>query len=304
MVLNKILNNGRFILSEIRRLKSWESFELITKTHENGLLSHEFKFLETDKDYLVEKTEKSNKFNTNCSSLSIYDCDLGNISFINFDFNIFDRVNYKNTKIQDGFLSGVQLPNSKINLEHINDFDQIRLFYGQIKSIYQNQGDTPRAIFAQAKELENYRKQLEINNNYKYYWYNFIHHKNLMDNFKDKLVLSLNKYSSNYGTNWLRASLFALCALFISFGLYCYLLGYRPGSNFDKFKELSSYSLQYLNPFRDEDSGDFFSLLRNDFGEKYKIPASARVFDYISRLIISFLVYQTITAFRRLGKNQ
>ncbi len=280
--LNKILNNGRFILSEIIKLDKWKSysFENFSKNEK------EFIFLDQD--------STTNKFNTKNSTFSIYDSDMGNISFINFNFNNFNRVNMRNSKIQGGFLSGLQLPTNVINLDHENDFDQIRLFYSQIKSIFQNQGDTPRAIYAQALELESFRLQLENQKKSK------LSNVDSWNNFKDRFVLFLNKYTSNYNTNWLRALMVTICFLAFSFGLYCFILGYRPGYDGKKFLELCSYSLQYLNPFRDEDSGDFFKLIGTD---GFKINSCARFWDYISRLIIAFLVYQTINSFRRLGKN-
>ncbi|MBK7936232.1 MAG: hypothetical protein IPJ82_03765 [Lewinellaceae bacterium] len=63
---------------------------------------------------------------------------------------------------------------------------------------------------------------------------------------------------------------------------------------------MASHSLAYLNPFRDEDSGEFFEMVKED---GLKITWYARIWDYLSRIFIAYFVYQTIQAFRKLGKS-
>lgn len=250
------------------------------------------------------------------SNLSLISSDLGLINFLSFNFNVFKKLEFINSNILNGFISNTKLPDDIVfnlksntnNLSNTIELDQKRLFFSQIKSTYYRQGDFIRASITQAKELETYRNQLRLfNDNFNWYWYNWFlllfHEREFGNTQKDRAVLFLNRWTSNYGTNWLRSTITTLLVLWITFWIYCGLLGYRFGYDLNKFSVVSSYSFQYLNPFRDEDSGDFFKQLSSDFGNNYKIPAIARIWDYFSRIIIAFMVYQTISAFRKLGKS-
>ncbi|HMS70180.1 MAG TPA: hypothetical protein PKD18_18670 [Saprospiraceae bacterium] len=243
------------------------------------------------------------------NQLTIKDTYLGNTQIIDCDISAFKKFHFYNSKILDIFLASCILPEeSNFILEKHEDplilNDQKRLFFGQIKSVYERQGDTPRALDALTSEMDSYKKYLSalLKKEKKSRkelipsWKKF----NLFNIYKDQVVLFLNKTTSNFGTNWIRASLITLIATAISFYIYCICLGYTIGSNWETFAELISYSPSYLNPFRDEDSGLSQMILEQ---KGLELTPSARFWDYISRIIIAYLIYQTVAAFRKLGKT-
>jgi|GEM_PF-1568751 len=314
--INNLHNYGNVSFSGIEELHKWNLF----------LRDKEFKVVLHDnkEEFITFEIDKTFKYFENSTScISILNSDLGATLWINCNFSTFDEIIFTSSKILECFFANTNFPiETKFATPQKQEIDskenQKRLFYGQLKSIYSKQGDLPRASEAQAIELESYRSQLISNQPLKWRWYNFLFiwpkwlylvfkNKEFANNFKDRFVLYLNLITSNYGNNWLKSGFVTLIVLFFTFSIYCLLIGYRPGSNSYKFFELSSYSFQYLNPFRDEDSGDFFKLINADFASQngdlpFKIPPIARFWDYFSRIIISFMIYQTISAFRRLGK--
>lgn len=294
-------NYGNITFSGVKELLSWDIY--FRDENKNVILNL------NETNYVSFKINKYfQSFSRFSSGVSILDSNLGNTMWINCDFEPFDELRFSNSKLLDCFIASTKFPGenkfyiydkkSKTKAELEN---QKRLFYGQLKNIYVNQGDSPRAASALSIELEAYRNQLKYERKQaNWYFFKSLNKKEYINNIKDRFVLFINRKTSNYGTNWLRSTVTTLLFLFIAFSFYCFLLGYRPGTDFIKFYELFSFSFQYLNPFRDEDSGDFFKVLNSD--SIYIIPSTARIWDYFSRVVISFMIYQTIVAFRRLGK--
>ncbi|MFZ1788163.1 MAG: hypothetical protein WAT92_07630 [Saprospiraceae bacterium] len=102
------------------------------------------------------------------SKVKIIGSNLGNTQFINCNLNEFSHFEFFNSKIIDVFIAGSIIPEfSKLQIpifnENINPIElnnQKRLFYSQIKSAFERQGDLARASDAQALELEAYGDQL------------------------------------------------------------------------------------------------------------------------------------------------
>ena len=283
--LDSLTNKGNIFLSDIKPLHTWTYYEEQKGKMEGKKVKHE---------------------NT---KIDIQESDLGNTQIINCDLNKFSEFIYMNSKILDIFMARSNFPNPdkfKIPVtDHNQDsktkFEQQRLAYGQLKYAYQKQGGQTQASLYRGYELDAYRSQLRIDyKNEKDKRQNNQKSLNLWDIRKEQIVLFLNRYSSNYGNNWMRAAIGTLLLSAGCFMIYCILIGYRIGPDMKKFFELSSHFLQYLNPFRDEDTGQLIELIKNDGLE---ITPLSRFWDYLSRIIIAFMVYQTIAAFRRLGKS-
>lgn len=218
------------------------------------------------------------------SSIHLINSDMGKTSFIDCNLNIFDDFFYYNTKLLEVFIGGTQLPLKitipfKLNSE---TNEQQRLAFGQFKKIYDNRGDNVSANEFLALELNAYTAQL----------------KERKIKHGEQFNLFLNKFSSNYGNDWVRSVIITLSINSICFLIYCLILGYRIGSDWGLFIKLCGYSFEFLNPLR---KADFLN-------SHFKLPdwrIGVGVFwDYMSRIIIAYFVYQTIQAFRRFGKSK
>ncbi|MFN0174040.1 MAG: hypothetical protein ACKVU0_05280 [Saprospiraceae bacterium] len=228
---------------------------------------------------------------TSRTIINLSGSDLGKAQFINCDLREFNRFEFSNTKMLDVFVAGSQMPNDSAFCLPNNEknplkiAEQKRLAYGQFKKIYEARGDTAGSLPYLAFEMEAYRQQLQMEG-----WWK---------NRGELAMLWSNKLSTNYGVSWQRGLGVTFLAVIFFYSIFCYLIGYRFENNspddVDRFWEVVSYAPYYLNPLRDMDS--VFLLPDKDF-----TPA-ARFWDFISRIFVAYFVYQTIQAFRKLGKS-
>lgn len=272
-------NYGSLFFSNLKSLEKWEDFKKDKYNRpifENG----EFQF-----------EEKSSP-----STLRFIDSDLGKVQFINSDLRQFKKFEFLNTKMLDVFVAGSQMPDdTQFQLpkgSHANISEQKRLAYGQFKRIYENQGDTAGSLRYLAQEMDAYRAQMSS--------FKSSTKKERLDNWSERFILFMNRHSTYYGNNWLRGVAVTISVTIVCFSGYLYLINYRPASpfiweNWKEFFRLYSYSPHYLNPFRDLDS---IALIKEEDQSSF-----ARLWDLFSRIIIAYFVYQTIQAFRKLGKS-
>ncbi len=227
------------------------------------------------------------------SELRMINSDLGKTNFIGCDLNQFSKFIFLNSKLLEIFIAGTLLP-QKEKIGTISNsgafntkFEQSRLALSQFKKIYENRGDVVMGIEYHAQEMEIYRHYLK--------------HSNPSTRTErwnvrgERMNLWLNRTSSYYGNNWLRAVGITLLVNWFLFTIYCLTLGYIPGTNYSKFWELFSYSFEFLNPIRKTD------ILSKDIS--ITISPLSRIIDYVSRIAIAYCVYQTIQAFRKFGKK-
>ncbi len=84
---------------------------------------------------------------------------------------------------------------------------------------------------------------------------------------------------------------------------YCYLAGFSCGEfknreHINTFWNLLSYSGDFLNPIPKDDT--YLKFYPKDAHVNFPI---ARIWSFISRLLIAFFAYQGIQAFRKHGKK-
>lgn len=287
LTLSAFCNYGTVFFNDLKPLNRWKEF----MKYNNG----EFHFEEGSFQF---------KSRRRSSSLQLCDSELGKMHFINCDLRKFDHFEFSNTKILDIFVAGSHmpddkafcLPNKEQNLLEISK--QKRLAYGQFKKIYELQGDTAGSLNYLAYEMDAYREQLKREKASPRFSKKWWMDKKAWDNRGERAVLFLNKYSTCYGTNWLRGFFMTLLAMSICFAVFCRMLGFHFGNDWEEFGRLVSYAPYYLNPLRDLDS---VSLIT----ETKEVPIEwyARVWDFLSRIIVAYFAYQTIQAFRKLGKS-
>jgi hypothetical protein len=117
----------------------------------------------------------------------------------------------------------------------------------------------------------------------------------------DKAILWLNKFSSNHGQNLKRALLTTLTVSAILYIIYCWIIGFLPGTDTKTFLYLNSYFLEYINPIHKAD------FIPDDINKTLKVesknPSFARIWEALSRVIISYFIYQFVQSFRKFGKS-
>lgn len=276
--IDSIINKADVVLNNITPINEIQRFVTSDRDSE--------KCKWHDNDFVIQNLYAESRILLNNS-------DLGTAHMVGCDFASFDEFYFQNSKMLNVFIADTTLPSRKkiitggIEGDVIRLLEQQRLALSQFKKMHDNRGDIVRAAQYLAEEMEVYREQL------KYQKSNSL--KEYMNNSSERINLWLNKFSSYYGNNWLRGVFITLTINSFLFTLYCFSQGYRLGSNTNTFFILSAYSLEFLNPLR---RADFLSKLTKDTPN-----AVAILIDYISRIIISYFVYQTIAAFRKFGKK-
>ncbi|MBK9510686.1 MAG: hypothetical protein IPO04_15120 [Cytophagaceae bacterium] len=175
------------------------------------------------------------------------------------------------------FESELQL---SLEITDLIDHQKRKSIYSHLKKLYDQTGDSVKALEYQAKELEEYRKSINWGNR-----------------FWEKLNLSVNKITNNYGTNWALALLVTLVVNGFFFTIFSFSLGYLPGKNLNLFWELFSYSPEFLNPLR---KAEFIEKID---GKCVEYGNWSRIIDYSARIFVTICVYQLIQAFRKYGKK-
>ncbi|MFM2267204.1 MAG: hypothetical protein RL757_645 [Bacteroidota bacterium] len=282
----KCYNFGKLIFSNLKPINTWN---VCKKDDKNQLVK-------IKEEYKNEKNENVKSFrfekinDIGFTSLMIAHADLGKISFIQCDLSKFNGFYFANSELSSVFLGGSILPSKIISsdIDGYNSHEQRRLLYLQLKKSYENRGDTPNALRYLSLEMNAYEQILKKEGGWR-------------KNFGELTLLRLNKWSNNFGTSWLRgvAMTFGFAGLFLT--AYCLLLGYRLGSDLKLFFKLGVYIFEYLNPLRS------FDFLQKTVEDNKPTGAShsdtARLVDYLARIVVAYLVYQTIAAFRKLGKS-
>ncbi|GAB3165069.1 hypothetical protein [Telluribacter humicola] len=223
------------------------------------------------------------EINCDHQQLLFVNSDLGKINFITSDFSLMS-LNIRGSKINEIYLSGSKLPRKVIG-----DADSRQVGYYQLKKVAENQGDSVQALNYLAKELDAH--------------YDVVSERKKID--RERITLFLNKYSNEFGTNWVKALLWVPLVSVPLYVLYVCSLGYYPtfkmfGKYFENFLKIYPSFFEFLSPVH---KVDFLSA--HLLGEDYNISANglAMFIDFIGRLVNGFIIYQFIQAFRKYGKK-
>ena len=273
---SQFVNTGWLNISSLKPLNSYDRFLEEATINRRVFLtfqSHRFEPVANKKSRLI-----------------LINSDLGRTSFVNCDLTAFDEFVFFNTKMLEVFVAGTKLP-TKVTLPHEPEIEQPaqeRLAFSQFKKIADNRGDNVQATEFLALEMDAYAKQITDEKG----------------KCGEKINLWLNKFSSNWGNDWVRAVLVTFAVNSYLFMFYCLSLGYTLGKDWGLFWNLFSYSFEFLNPLRKADflKSDINSLI-NPSKNPLEITSCARIIDYLSRIIVAYFTYQTIQAFRRFGKK-
>lgn len=250
-------------------------------------------------DSLIKNTkvfEKMSLSNLNCfgklkfhniitsnAIMQIVDSDLGKSDFINFHFGAFKHIETVDSKFSEINLSKCTAPKSVIgisNTDHIGARDGVK----QFRQAFNKSGDKIQEMYLIPKEYEEHYKSL--------IW------RDSWEVTADKAVLLFNRSSNFYGQSVGKA--FATTLLFstVSYAIYCLLLGIRPGCDTEETGKVVSFFLEYINPLHKPEY-----LTDNLLGKNSCVSNSARFCEGFSKIIITYLLYQFIQAFRKYGRQ-
>ncbi len=220
-------------------------------------------------------------------TLALINSNLGRMHFMNVNLSKFEMA-FHSSKLTDIFLTGSEFPKSvKSVLKTGNlkmQFRQQRIAYTQLKKIYEQHGDSVSANSYFASEMNSYYHSLSF-----------------IEEPFEVINLGLNKFSSNHGQSIKSAFLTTFSVSIIIYVIFCFTLGYTldlslQESSESTFWRLFTYFPEFLNPVHRLEA---FSDLRKD----KIVPDSARFIDGVSRIILAYLLYQFIQAFRKHGKK-
>lgn len=197
------------------------------------------------------------------SNLSLQDLTIENVIF-------FSKATIKQILIKNVYCDGAFLSFDGTTIDHIADESTARFIKTEaIKS------NNP-FLFSEsvAREMNLHYKRLSWNRD-----------------FFDKLILFLNKNSTDFGEKWYQGVAFILISWVLSFSLIIRLRdGYKEPfiwCNKEYLKEAINFLWQFGNLDVLGDSFDMLSIIIFIFG----------------KILIIYGVYQTITAFRKYGKR-
>ncbi|MHA6281274.1 hypothetical protein ACXYMT_13955 [Salinimicrobium sp. CAU 1759] len=203
---------------------------------------------------------------------------VGNLNFLNENLNLFKEIVIANSNLKGMVLSiypkkiyssstnpkiGFGLKDNRLN--HFN----LKNVYNQLKFNAQSNGDIDVRNKYEALE---YRQLIEVKG---LSW--------------DALLLTLNWLSNDFGNSWLRGIVFTLTVGFFFFLIY---LG-QIGVDLDLENIIKEYFL-FISSFPKLSLEQY-----EEFYEKWDVS----IIILLSRIFISYGIYQTITAFRKFGKH-
>jgi uncharacterized protein YjbI with pentapeptide repeats len=234
-------------------------------------------------------------------TLILNQSSLGKAEFTDCDLSSFD-FQFSNSKITEIFISGGTIPSDNIEVFNIPKktlewHEQKVSVYNQLKKVFDSQGDIFLSSHFQSKTSKHQSKVLELRlekENKTFKSRNEKVSKFFSTNRFDSWAFKLNEFSNLHGENWGRALAFTL---FIPIPFYLfYLCSVGRLFLFDKEIDLNliGYYFSFLDPTH---KIDFLTKSEKD------INGWARFCDFVSRIVVSYGIYQLIVAFRKLGKK-
>ncbi|WP_417443402.1 hypothetical protein [Joostella sp.] len=240
-----------------------------------------FKNIDLHTLYINQFHNKGNISFTNIHSgiyLVIQDSIMGNFNLLNEDLNMFNELIIANSNLKGIEISiypkkirsfssnpkiGYGIKNKSKNNQNLKNV------YNQLKQIAKSNGDIDPMNKYKSLELRKLNKTKRIS--------------------FDSILLLLNWVSNNNGQSWFRGVLFTLIVAFLFFLLYLNNLGVPININ-EHYKDYISFI------------SSFPKLQLEKYSELNKLWNVSLVI-WLSRVFVSYGVYQTISAFRKYGKD-
>lgn len=251
-------------------------------------------------DYKDKCIKLKNEVKKSCVRISR--SSLGKTEFIDCPFSEF-HFEYNNSKIIECSFIGEPFPISNVQVlnsksDKLEDHRQIASLCNQLKKIFEAQGDIYHATQFQAKWAEHQQEVLKLQRIEKL---KDVEKPKLWSKIKiyfnttsgDIYTLWLNKISNMHGESWPRAFGWIMGLGLAFYLLYLFSIGGLVTTNELDFN-LIGYYFEFLNPAH-----------KFNFSNEGNIASGWTVFiDVAWRIIVAYLIYQFIAAFRKHTKKQ
>jgi hypothetical protein len=215
---------------------------------------------------------------------------LGKTNFTSFSFDGFHEIEIQDSNFSEIITANVRWFAPEIILKtakNSQDFGKYRDLFRQLKFAMLKQGDRVQALFFKRYEMQALRKQLLTEKGYK----------------GEKAMLWMNG-SNDHGQNWIKPMLLGLlftCIFYVAFIISTApeLSGHTSLSWTNvsmTLKVIPKYfhiALKFLNPTHTYES----------LGATIKDNIPGNLFDIVQRIVISYFIFQTISAFRKYIKE-
>jgi hypothetical protein len=208
--------------------------------------------------------------------LIVKNSSLGKAEVTGCDFSKFKRIIMQDSSIID------VIPTSNIWCERktieSKDYTSLRENFRQLKNIMSKHSDKPMELFFEREEMSAYLAQLKSTNG----------------NYWDRFILITNWLSNDFGQNWTRALLLLFATNIVWYTVIKFSLSYTVFDINLILDEIGRF-LQFLNPI-------------HAFDKTFKVENtnsnlhSALVFDGMSRILSSYLIFQFVRSFRKFAR--
>lgn len=275
---------------DIRNFTNYGSFQLINLTPRKQ--QDTISTLEIKDSYL----EKS--FFINCDLSDFNDYLISNSIFSNirssnttwFDFNALYKSHEKRTKQS---IKQIKRKNSNYRTENYQNesfLSKTRETFRQLKYAMESQGDRVESLKFKSSELKAFYRLLQL----KARWFN-----------GDRLILWAGA-SNDHGLNWFKPILIYIPFLLLLYVLItvstCNSLGFHLHMNKESF-QMTFNELVHNLPLLPELLNPTHSLEKVIPKSGYSVNLGSGLLDFLSKLLFAFFAFQTVSAFRRFGKN-
>jgi len=280
-VIEEFNNLGRIYFRKVRAMEKDIIFQKFISQKQEELINEKIDVIK-------------NKLKLRQTTFRIYLSSLGNFELMECKLEKFDLFEFKNSRINEVFISGSTLPkDDRIRIYNAVEeseewYDQMVSFFEQLSSIFLKHGNIFRSV--EYKSISTKYKHESLKSK------RLFHNKfnDIFQNWLQRFPFFWNKVSSDYGASWGKAVWFIfwtsvllyLCALLSTGNLF------RLDMNFDL--AFIGFYFDFINPLR---PFDFFSQI------KLNVNGWTRLIDLLSRIVIGYGIYQLIVAFRRYGRK-
>ncbi len=225
------------------------------------------------------------------TKLKIENTHMGKAQFLSTNFRTFTLVTIENvnlTQISSSLVTWFEMKQLDPNVNGSQDFyKKRRELFRQLKYAMEQQGDRIQSLVFKQYEMISYRR--EINS--------FPVHT-----LGERFIMCVNR-SNDYGQNWWRPVLLTLGFTAIFYYFITIIQSPQIGS-----LEISRQGIANLSCSLSKNFGVFFQMMNpahpTDIiseGNK-EIYRTSNFLDFIYRIILSYLIFQTISAFRKYVK--
>lgn len=212
------------------------------------------------------------------SEFYILNTDLREVIFRDCDFRPFKYLKIKNSHLEDIKSENMHWFRKVVNWNEEEDI----ISYRQLKAAMMNQHDKVSEIYFRSKEMDAYLKWLKFR-----------------ENKSEWLLLQANKCSNQHGQSWIKGIKFTLVTSLLFYIIYLFSLKKYPyefgWQNLDSLFNAISYFIGNYSKF--------FIITHNfDFMPNSLPRGISYLIDTLSRIVISYGIYQTVQAFRKYGR--